>query len=83
MSRFLSLVTVSCPIDQNVPVLPILSKDFFLEITMILRQKVGNLRLISSENLFFFIENTDKFFSFNKHLGSPHCKHGKPNYYYI
>ena len=61
MSRFLGLVTASCPVDQNVPVLPILSEDFFLEITIILRQKVGNLRLISSENL-FFIENTDKFF---------------------
>ena len=82
MSRFLSLVTASCPIDQNVPVLPILSKDFFLEITMILRQKVGNLRLISSENLFFYRKH-DKFFSFNKRLSSPHCKHGKPNYYYI
>ena len=53
MSRFLVLVTASCLVDQNVPVLPILSEDFFFEITMILRQKVGNLRLISSENLFF------------------------------
>ena len=74
---------------------------------MILRQKVGNLRLISSEDLFFFrehyflgtkvrkpetdlklrpfffIENTDKFFSFNEHPGFPLCKCGKPNYYYI
>ena len=50
---------------------------------MILRQKVGNLRLISSENLFFFIENTDKFFSFNERPGLPLRKYGKPNYYYI
>ena len=49
---------------------------------MILRQKVGNLRLISSEN-FFFVENTDKFFSFNEHPGLPLHKYGKPNYYYI
>ena len=80
MSRFLGLVTVSRSVDQNVLVLPILSEDFFLEITMILRQKVGNLRLISSEDLFFFIENTDEFFSLNEHPGLPLCK---PNYYYI
>ena len=55
-------VTASSPVDQNVSVLPILSEDIFvLKITMILRQKVGNLRLISSEDLFFSIENTDKF----------------------
>ena len=85
MSCFLGLVTTSCPVDQNVPVLPILSEDFFfLEITMLLRQKVGNLRLISSEDLFFFfIEKTDKFFSFNKHPSLPLCKCGKPNYHYI
>ena len=29
MSRFLGLVTASCPVDQNVPVLAILSEDFF------------------------------------------------------
>ena len=62
---------VSCPVDQNVPVLPILSEGLFLKIIMILRQKVGNLRLISSEN--FFIHNElfifDEFFSFNKHPG--------------
>ena len=73
---------MSCLDDQNVPVLPILSKDFFLEITMILRQKVGNLRLISSED-HFFIESTDKLFSFNKRPGLPLRKYGKPNYYYI
>ena len=85
MSRFLGLVMASCLVDQNVLVLLILSEDFFLEITMILRQKLGNLRLISSENFFFFffIENTDNFFSFNKCPGLPLCKYGKPNYYYI
>ena len=46
MSRFLGPVTASCLVDQNVLVLPILSEYFFLEITMILRQKVGNLRLV-------------------------------------
>ena len=56
MSRFLGLVMASCPVDQNVSVLPILSEDF-LEITMILRQKVGNLRLILSEDLFFYREH--------------------------
>ena len=49
---------------------------------MILRQKVGNLRLISSEDI-FFIENIDEFFSFNERPGLPLCKYGKPNYYYI
>ena len=29
MSRILHLVMASCPVDQNVPVLPILSEDFF------------------------------------------------------
>ena len=82
MSCFLSLVMASCLVDQNVPVLPILRKDF-LQITMILRQKVGNLRLILSEDLFFFIENTDRFFSFNECPSLPFCKYGKPNYYYI
>ena len=82
MSRFLDLVMASHLVDQNVPVLPILNEDFFLEITMILRQNVRNLRLISSEGL-FFIENTDEFFSFNKHPGLPLHKYGKPNYYYI
>ena len=57
MSCFLGLVMASCLVDQNVLVLPILSEDFFLEITMILRQKVENLRLISSENLFFYREH--------------------------
>ena len=31
----------------------ILGEDFFLEITMIFRQKVGNLRLILGEDVFF------------------------------
>ena len=29
MSCFLGLATASCLVDQNVPVLPILSEDFF------------------------------------------------------
>ena len=82
MSCFLGLVTASRSVDQNVLVLPILHEDFFLEITMILRQKIGYLRLISSED-FFFMENTDEFFSFNEYLGLTLCKYGKPNYYYI
>ena len=67
---------------------------------MILGRKVENLRLISSENLFFrehcflatkvkkpetysklrpfFMENTDKFFSFNELPDLPLRKYGMP-----
>ena len=41
----------------------ILGEDlfFFLEITMIFRQKVGNLRLILGEDVFFFRDQCDFF----------------------
>ena len=83
MSCFLGLVTVFCLVDRNVLVLPILSEDFFLEITMILRQKSKKSETDFQVRTFFFIQNTDKFFSLNKHPGLPLCKYGKPNYYYI
>ena len=55
--------------------LPNLDKDFFLENTMILGQKLRNMTLISSKDL-FFLENTrcwDELWSLSENLRQLFC----------